>query len=146
VQQELAEASTLAGTGQVAEAVKVYGAVLTKVPDQHEALTYLGWLTRLAGISARSTRTVMVGDADLARAASLAPGYADARGLYGVALAAEGRDPHAAVVQFKAFLGDRPNAALLAAIGPQIAATYRQLHLRVPSAVVAYSGQTTRKS
>lgn len=133
VQQQLTQASDLAGTGNVAQAIAVYGQVLAKVPHQHEALTYQGWLIRLSGVSARKQNVIAKGDAEIARAVSIAPSYPDARGLYGVALADDLHDFAGAVAQFEAMARDHPSATLLGALDPQVRVVFQRAKVAIPS-------------
>jgi hypothetical protein len=139
IRQQLEQASILGSTGKVAEAVALYGTVLAEVPDQPEALAYRGWLIRLAGIASHEPRTVRVGDAELAKAARVAPGYAPARGLYGMALLMDDGQLHPAIGQFDAFLADKPPRSLLRMLGTDMAAAYAAAHERLPAALRPYA-------
>jgi len=136
VQQQLTQASDLAGTGQIAEAITLYAKVLAAVPHQHEALTYQGWLIRLSGLSAGQENVVARGDQEIALAASVAPGYADARGLDAVALAQDRHDIPAALIQLDAFVRDHPAQALVAALRPQALRIYQQAKIAPPTVFV----------
>jgi hypothetical protein len=133
VQQELTQASDLAGIGDISQAIVVYGEVLAKVPNQHEALTYQGWLIRLSGVAAHGRSVVSRGDLELARAASVAPGYPDARGLYGIALFEDLHQTRAALNQFSAMLRDHPAATLIAALRPRVLPVYTSAKVAVPA-------------
>lgn len=139
VRQQLAEASILGSQGQLSSAIALYNAVLVSVPNQPEALTYKGWLERLSGIAANSARTVSAGDALVAHATAIAPGYADARALYGVALLEDKHDSTAAVKQFQALMKDKPSANLLRAVGPRIAVAYAKAGRKLPSSLRGYA-------
>lgn len=138
VRQQLQQASLLGSTGKVSAAVALYGTVLGEVPDQPEALTYRGWLVRLAGLADHRVAAVRAGDAELAKAVAVAPRYADARALYGVALLEDDGRLGLAVAQFGAFLRDRPGTQLLQALGPQMAAAFAAAHEAVPGALRPY--------
>ncbi len=133
VQQELSQASELAGSGQIAEAIAVYARVLATVPHQHEALTYQGWLIRISGLRARNGEVVARGDAEIATAANIAPGYADARGLDAIALAQDRRDIPGALIQLEALVRDRPSRALVEALRPQVLRIYHQAGVAAPA-------------
>ena len=137
VQQQLAQASELAGTGQIAEAITLYSRVLATVPHQHEALTYQGWLIRLSGISAGQRLVVARGDQELALAASVAPGYPDARGLNAIALAEDGHDIRGALVQLNALVHDHPPQSLVVALRPQVLKIYHQAKVAAPGIFAA---------
>jgi len=138
VRQELAQASVLGTAGDLQQAVALYDAVLNQVPNQPEALAYRGWLVRLIGQRARSATAIREGDASIARAVRADPSYPDARALDGIALLQDGRDRSAALVEFRAFLADRPPAALLRYLGAQMAAAFQEGRQAVPPALRRY--------
>ncbi len=133
VRQDLAQASVLASQGQLTEAIALYDQVLSVVPHQIDALTYRGWLVRLSGIAARDPKVVHLGDAELAEAARIAPGYPDARLLDGIAILQDRHDLAAALEQFRAGLADRPSASLLSALRAPISAAFASAHQPVPT-------------
>ena len=133
VQQQLTQASDLAGTGQIAEAILLYERVLATVPHQREALTYQGWLIRLSGLRAGRKNVVARGDQEIALAAGVAPGYADARGLDAIALAPDRHDIPGALVQLDALVRDRPSKALIAALRPQVLRIYQRAKVAPPA-------------
>ncbi len=137
VEQELAQASSLAGSGQISVAISLYGHILSQVPLQHEALTYQGWLIRLSGIDAHQPTIVQRGDAEIAHAVAIAPGYPDARGLGGIARYEDERNGALALRDFAALLSDHPSTALLQALAPQVSTIYRALGHSVPTAIAA---------
>ena len=138
VRQQLAQASVLGSTGHQAEAVALYGQILAEVPNQPEALTYRGWLERLAGLADHQATAVRAGDAQLARAVEVAPRYPDARALDGMALLLDDGQVHLAVRQFDAFLADHPSHQLLRVLGPDMAAAYAAAHVTVPAPLRPY--------
>ena len=83
-QETLDRAAILGSEGQAAEAVQLYDEVSKTDPDQPDALTYGGWLIRLAGLSAKNRLVLAAGDASVATAVKVAPGYPDAHALLGV--------------------------------------------------------------
>jgi hypothetical protein len=135
IEQNLSRASALAGAGNLTQAILLYDSILRTVPNQPQALTYKGWLERLAGLARKAPGLVAIGDATLARAAEVAPGYADARGLYGIALLEDGgeKSAPAALAQFRAFLGAKNNAAVLAAHGATMAAAFSSAGEVIPA-------------
>ena len=139
VREELAQASVLGSERQVSAAVALYDTVLQQVPNQPEALTYRGWLIRLAGLQARSAVTVRTGDASLAHAVAVAPGYPDARALYGIALLEDTHSTGRALQQFRAFASDRPSNALLGAVGPKMAAAFVAAHATLPFVLAPFA-------
>jgi hypothetical protein len=137
VEQELTQASTFANAGNTSGAYSLYSKILSQVPDQIEALTYQGWLTRLSGVDAHNVGVVATGDAEIARAVALSPGYPDARGLDGVALAEDQNKTAEAISEFKAFLADHPSSSLLQSLASQIATIYQTAKITPPKAITA---------
>ncbi len=135
VQQQLTQATNLAGAGQISQAISLYGDILTKVPNQHQALTYRGWLIRVSGKRAKDQHLVVEGDRQIARAVRLAPGYPDARGLYGIALADDKGQFKSALVQFAALLRDHPSSQLLVALAPQVYTIYHEAGVTAPAPI-----------
>jgi hypothetical protein len=140
VRQDLAEAAALGNAKQIDQAIETYDAVLKVVPNQPEALTYRGWLERIAGQAAGSVTLVELGDAELARAAKVAPGYPDAHGLYGVALLEDGglAKLDQAVAQFTVFCRDKGSASVLSAQGRTMAQAFVAAHQTVPALLQPY--------
>jgi tetratricopeptide (TPR) repeat protein len=103
-QQTLDQAALVGSEGQVAEAVQLYDRVLRTDPNQPDALAYGGWLVRLAGLAAKNRTVVGRGDASVAKAVKVAPGYPDAHALEGVILYEDFRDSKEAAAQFGAAL------------------------------------------
>jgi len=129
---ELGEAGVLASNKDLVQAVAVYDRVLELDPDQPEALADGGWLARLAGLSQQSPRVVRGGDAEIAVAVAVAPGYALARAYDGVALFEDTRSPAAAAAEFTAMLADDPSATLVASVRATARAAYRAAGLPLP--------------
>ena len=143
VNQQLAEATSAADHGGLVAALQTYDAVLQEVPDQPVALTYRGWLERISGLQAHNESVVRLGDASLAEVAKLHPGYPDGRALDGIALLEDRSDLAGSIVEFRAFLSEKPPTNLLVALGPEIAASFVRAGMAVPVALLAYEGTTT---
>jgi tetratricopeptide (TPR) repeat protein len=133
VRIELGEAGALAANHDIAQAVAVYDKVLELDPSQPEALADGGWLVRLAGLSSKSARLVAGGDAEIAAAVKVAPGYALARAYDAIALYADRHLPDAAVHQLRAMLADHPSSTLLSSVRASAVATYRAAGIAVPT-------------
>lgn len=131
---ELGEASVLASNNDVAQAVAVYDRVLELDPDQPEALADGGWLVRLSGISQKNRQVVEGGDAEIATAVNVAPGYALARAYDGVAVFEDDGSATGAVTQFRAMLADKPSSALVASVAKVAKRAYTAAHDPVPTA------------
>ena len=118
--------------GQVAEAVRLYNQVLAVDPEQPEALTYGGWLVRLAGLSAKNRLVIARGDASVARAVKVAPGYPDAHALFGVILYEDFVSPKAASVQFRDALRAGAPQSLVVSVAPIAAKAFAAVKEPLP--------------
>ena len=115
-QETLDQAAILGSEGRVADAVQLYNQVLQTDPNQPDALTYGGWLVRLAGLSSKNRLVLARGDASVARAVKVAPGYPDGHALLGVILYEDFARPEAAAVQFRDALGAGASKSLLMSV------------------------------
>ncbi len=106
---KLALAHQLEGQGEALEALKLYDAVLREDPVNVEALTYRGWLLKLAGLTDQA-------QASLDKAVALDPRYPDARFFRGMLLYQDRKDPAAAVPEFEAFLASNPPPGTVEAV------------------------------
>ncbi len=145
-QETLDRAAILGSEGQVAEAVQLYDEVLQKDPDQPDALAYGGWLVRLAGLAARNRVVLARGDASVARAVKVAPGFPDGHALYGVVLYLDyGRAP-AAATQFREALSTGASEELLSSVArvaeKAFAAAGEPLPERYKTAALSATGST----
>jgi len=121
IRDDLAEAALLSGSGNQAQAVALYGEVLSLDPRNATALSYRGWLIRIAGRATGSVKAIALGDASISRAVKVAPRFPDARAFEAVALFQDRHDTTGALGQIRAFVADRPTPGLLAAVGPSLA-------------------------
>lgn len=133
IHDDLVTASAEANAGQPQTAVLLYEDVLAKDPDESEALTYWGWLTRLSGIDQHSSAAIRDGDASIAKATRVAPSYPDGWGLLGVAELQDDADPARAVVDFGHCLADHPSASLLASVAPSARLAYDKVDKVLPA-------------
>lgn len=101
--QRLAYAHQLEGDGKAVEALKQYDAVLKAEPDNVEALSYRGWLLKLAGL-------VDLAQTALDRAVAIDPTFPDARFFRGMLFFQDRNDPVAAIPEFEAYLASKPPA------------------------------------
>ena len=115
-QETLDRAAILGSQGQVAEAVQLYNQVLATDPDQPDALAYGGWLVRLAGLSSKNKLVLARGDASVARAVKVAPGYPDGHALFGVILYEDFGRAESASVQFRDALRAGASKSLLMSV------------------------------
>ena len=130
--ETLDRAAILGSEGQVANAVQLYNEVLQKDPEQPDALTYGGWLVRLAGLSSRNRLVVARGDASVARAVKVAPGYPDGHALYGVILYEDFARPVAAVAQFRDALSAGASKSLLMSVAEVAARAFEAAREPLP--------------
>jgi hypothetical protein len=137
---ELAEAGTLAANHEIVQAVAVYDKVLELDAEQPEALADGGWLLRLAGLSSKSARLVTAGDAEIATAVQVAPGYALARAYDAVALYEDEHLAVGAVRQLQAMLADHPSSTLLFSVRTPALAAYRAAGVVLPPALSHATG------
>ena len=115
-QETLDQAAILGSEGRASEAVRLYDQVLQADPNQPDALTYGGWLVRLAGLSSKNQLVLARGDASVARAVSVAPGYPDVHALFGVILYEDLGRPAAAAVQFRDALAAGASKSLVVSV------------------------------
>ncbi len=139
IRDDLAAASLYANNGNEAEAVGLYEAVLGLDPRQPVALADRGWLERLAGRDAHSTKTVAIGDASIARAVAVDPRYADAHAYEAIALFQDDDRVASAARQVALMEADHPSDALLAQFGSLLAAIDKQAHEPVPHNLIAFA-------
>ena len=109
VQGKLQLAHQFEAQGEAVEALKLYDAVLREDPNNVEALTYRGWLLKLAGL-------VDPAQASLDKAVALAPSYGDAHFFRGMLLYQDRKDPVAAIPEFEAYLASNPPAETVEAV------------------------------
>jgi tetratricopeptide (TPR) repeat protein len=98
---KLALAHQYESQGQAVEALKLYDSILKQDPNNVEALTYRGWLLKLAGLADPAQAT-------LDKAVSLDPTYGDAHFFRGMLLYQDRKDPAAAIPEFEAYLASNP--------------------------------------
>jgi len=132
-QETLDQAAILGSEGQIARAVQLYNEVLRVDPNQPDALTYEGWLVRLAGLSSKDRAVLARGDASVARAVKVAPGYPDAHALMGVILYEDLAEPSAAVTQFRHALADGASRNLVASVAPVAAKAFAAAKVPLPA-------------
>ncbi|HLN17651.1 MAG TPA: hypothetical protein VK277_12985 [Acidimicrobiales bacterium] len=107
VRQQLAEADQLNAAGDRLDALTAYQKVLAADPEQPEALARAGWLEYELGAPA-------VGQASVAKAVAIDPGFSTAHLYLGIIDWRADHDASAAVIQFKQFLSEHPAASVVA--------------------------------
>jgi tetratricopeptide (TPR) repeat protein len=132
-QETLDRAAILGSEGQVADAVQLYEEVLESDPDQPDALAYGGWLIRLAGLSSKNRLVVEKGDASVAKAVRVAPGYPDAHALLGVILYEDSGRAAAAAAQFRDALRTGGSENLLASVAPVAVKAFAAARQAIPA-------------
>jgi len=136
-QETLDRAAILGSEGQVAEAVQLYDEVLQTDPNQPDALTYGGWLVRLAGLSSKNRLVLARGDASIARAVKVAPRYPDAHALFAVVLYEDFGNARAASVQFRDALGAGASKSLVDSVAAIAAKAFATASESLPSRYAA---------
>jgi tetratricopeptide (TPR) repeat protein len=101
VQGRLALAHQYESQGKAVDALKQYDAVLKDDPSNVEALTYRGWLLKLAGLTDQA-------QAAIEKAIATDPTYPDAHFFDGMLLFQDRKDPAAAIPQLEAYLASQP--------------------------------------
>lgn len=133
--EELAQAAQLGANGNPEGAITLYARVLASDPNQPVALAGQGWLIRLTGRGAGRRSLIEKGDAEIAKAVAVAPGYAEAHALDAVALAQDqGRFPDA-VGQLNDLLAEHPSRSVLAPFRSVFTSIYHRVRLPVPGAI-----------
>lgn len=117
------------------DAVKLFDAVLAKVPDQPEALAYKGWLLDQAGKEQNNAGLVQQGLASIQAAVTADPSYPDAHFFLGMVLLNDEHDPAGAITQLQAYLATNPPAP--------VAAQVRLVLTQAQSQVAAQGATTT---
>ena len=107
--ERLSLAHQLESQGNAVDALKQYDAVLKQDPNNIEALTYRGWLLRLAGL-------VDQGQASIEKAVSLDPNFPDAHFFRGMILFQDRNDPAGAIPEFETYLASNPSPDTVQAV------------------------------
>lgn len=132
VEKQLVQAETLVNHGKDAQALELYGTVISEDPRDPTALAEWGWLDWRAARRARQAAVAAEGASALEEAAKLDPKLYAAQYYLGVILAQEG-DPAKAVTHFAQFLADHPTARWIREAVPELRAAYAAAHVAVPS-------------
>jgi tetratricopeptide (TPR) repeat protein len=133
--ERLALAHQLESQGQALEALKLYDAVLKEDPANVEALTYRGWLLKLAGLADPAQES-------LDRAVAIDPSYPDAHFFRGMLLFQNRNDPAAAIPEFEKYLALNPPAETVVAV-QRVLDQARQAANAVADAPAAGTASTT---
>ena len=134
--QRLSLAHQMESQGNAVDALKQYDAVLKQDPNNIEALTYRGWLLRLAGL-------VDQGQASIEKAMSLDPNFPDAHFFRGMILFQDRNNPAAAIPEFETYLASNPSPDTVQAVqgvlaqAKQAAATTTSAPPPAPATTVA---------
>ena len=106
--ERLAEAATLAGEGEVLEALKVYDEVLAENPEDVAALTYKGWLLRNVGTASEEPELAERGVALIEQATQIDPDFAEAWFFRGIIFLRDEDEPDKAVDALRLALASDP--------------------------------------
>ncbi len=135
--QALSQAKDLEVSGNFSQALGVYNQVLSKYPDQPEALAYSGWIIALAEShekSASKAGQLLTQARDRETAAvDFSPNYPDARYFLGAILFEDYNQVSTAIIQFNKFLDLGPSESFLTSVAPIIDAAYKKAGLARPS-------------
>jgi tetratricopeptide (TPR) repeat protein len=140
IERELAQAAVLAdeGTaGSVRQALAVYRDILSKDPNQPQALAETGWLEWEAGALAGDASLVARGKALVERSLAVRPDDYAAHFFLGTILLKQGDQPAAAAAQYRLFLAEGPPAGEVATAAPFIRQAFATAGLPLPGGVPA---------
>jgi tetratricopeptide (TPR) repeat protein len=102
--------------GDVVNSLKTYDKVLASDPSNVEALTYKGWLLRLAGTSGHTSSLIDQGLASIQEAERIDPSYSDPHFFAGEIYLRDKNDPKDAITEFQTYLADNPPTDM----GPEV--------------------------
>jgi tetratricopeptide (TPR) repeat protein len=139
IERGLAQAVALVGEGQDVQALRAYEGVLAVAPDQPTALAEMGWLEWESASQSHSTSLEDKGQAEVAKAVRVAPGFYAARAYLGTIEVDRG-DAAAAVAQYRKFLADHPPNTWVKDYAPEIRTAFSHDGQPLPAGVPAASG------
>jgi hypothetical protein len=128
IDQRLADAANLVNRGQVADALKLYDAVLSDDPNQPVALADGGWLEAQAGLAGNRPDLVDTGLVKIEKAESIDTSFADAHFFRGFLLLRAKSDAPGAVTELRLYLSTVNPAA------PQVASVQALLNEAIKAA------------
>jgi hypothetical protein len=128
IDQRLADAANLVNQGQVADALKLYDAVLTDDPNQPVALADGGWLEAQAGLAGNRPDLVDTGLVKIEKAEAIDTSFADAHFFRGFLLLRAKNDAPGAVTEFRLYLSTVDPTA------PQVASVQALLNEAIKAA------------
>jgi tetratricopeptide (TPR) repeat protein len=140
IEEQLAQASTLDNSGQLAASLKVYDKVLSEDPNNPRALAESGWVEWSAGASDNSPKVESVGQKAVEKSIRLSPTFYEGPLFLGLILYNQYDNAPAAVMQFNKFLADDPPAVEVTAAASKMAGAYQAAGVPVPSALTTPSG------
>lgn len=120
--QQLVQGRILLSEGKDVLALRLFRRILTRYPNQPEALAYQGWILASAGMQRSDPALVAKGRSYISQAIKVAPTYPDAHLLLAEVLHYALHDERDARIQARLFLADRPSAALVAGAAPLLRA------------------------
>jgi tetratricopeptide (TPR) repeat protein len=132
IERQLAQAKTLVRSGNVSQALEVYGTVLSEDPKQPVALAEWGWLDWEAASKLKEATEAAEGASALEEAVRLDRRLFAAEYYLGTVLVQEGA-PKKAVPHFAQFLADEPTAAWRREAAPEIRTAYAAAKRPVPA-------------
>lgn len=134
IERELAQAATLVAEGKDVQALQAYEGVLVLVPQQPTALAESGWLEWESGSQSQNASLEAKGQAEVAKAVTVAPGFYAGRAYLGTIEVGRG-DATAAVAQYRRFLADHPPKTWVRDYAPEIRTAFTHAGQPVPPGV-----------
>ena len=132
IERQLSQAQVLVREHHGAQALVLYGQVLTEDPKDPVALAEWGWLDWQAATRAKEATVAAEGASALEASVRADPHLYVAQYYLGAVLLAEG-DPTKAVTHFARFLADRPSTPWLDDAAPTVRTAYAAAHVPLPA-------------
>jgi hypothetical protein len=134
IDQRLADAANLVNKGQVADALKLYDAVLNDDPNQPVALADGGWLEAQAGLAGNRPDLVDTGLVKIEKAETIDTSFADAHFFRGFLLLRAKNDAPGAVTEFRLYLSTvDPTAPQVASVQALLNEAIKAAGTKVPA-------------
>lgn len=131
LQRSLTQAETLESQGNASEALEIYRQVLSRDPNQTEALAETGWLEFEAGVEAKNSKLLSQGQEEEQKAEHSDPS-AFTPHLYLGSMYLVENDAADSVAQYRLFLADDPPAQSVSSAAQFIDRAFADAHLPAP--------------
>ncbi|HEX3541767.1 MAG TPA: hypothetical protein VHT75_15140 [Acidimicrobiales bacterium] len=134
IDPRLVTAANDVNKGQVADALKVYDAILKDDPNQPVALADGGWLEAQAGLAANRSDLVDSGLTKIQQAEKIDSSFADPHFFRGFLLLRAKNDPAGAVTELRTYLGTvNPSAPQVASVQALLQEAIKAAGTNVPA-------------